>query len=174
MPNGKARGYASWDPRGFYHYHERPGGPFISSERFLSMLRPSIAGYHGFAGRFIPYGAIAQILGSGMPTGRHVWWKATTELPVPTRSYGRQFGVQYQIELTVMNQEGEVTTHRLYTPIGKGYSVERGEQMIAEFLSIGTGSPPIELEPGEELFEIGRTFTEIDWHSTWGVGPLEE
>ena len=171
MPLPSALGYVSWDPRGYFHYHERPGGRFISKERFLSIIRPSLAGYHGWRGLFLPYQAFAQILGPGVPSPGHAWWRTIKELPVPTRSIDRSIGAQYRVSVTVMDRAGNVSTHRLYTGIGKGYSVERGNQMVAEFLQTGTGSPPIELEEEEELTEIGRSFEEIYWQPTFGIGP---
>lgn len=174
MPLPSALGFASWDPRGFYHYHERPGGRFISKDRFLSIIRPSLGGYHGWRGYFLPYQAIAQILGPGMPTPGHAWWRKTMGLPVPTRSIDKAAVLQYRVSVTVMDRAGDVSTHRLYTGIGKGYSVERGDQMVAEFLQTGTGSPPIELEEEEELTEIGRTFEEVEWVQTFGIGPRPE
>lgn len=168
VPEPVALGYASWDPRGYYHYHERPGGAFISKDRYLDLIKPSTAGYHGYGGRLQPYGAIAQILGEGIPTTGHRWWRSVTEMDVPMANIARRGATQYMMTLTSMNSEGRIITDRLFSPIGGGYDLQREEQAIQDMLTSGSGSPPRKAEEEEDLWEIHRTVTQLFWNATNG------
>lgn len=167
-------GYASWDPRGFYHYHERLGGRYISKERFLSLLRPSKIGYHGYLGRLIPFKAMAQILGAGEPTDRHLWWRQYTERPQPVGNVRPRGNQQFFTQVTYVDAEGRQSSRRFYTKIGKGYDRDREAARIASWLAVEE-TPPVEELPEEWKYtEVSRSFTEVNWQLTMGVGPAEE
>lgn len=166
------RGYASWDPRGYYHYHERPGGQFITKERYLTLLTPTIGGYIGYGGQAQPYSAIVQILGPGMPTTGHQWWRTEGLMDMPTTDIALRIGIQYMVEVTAMDSDGNVTTKRLFTKIGKGFDVAREEAMINDYLTAGTVSPPKKVDDWDELEEIDRVVVELDWQATPGMNPF--
>lgn len=173
MPQPVALGYVSWDPRGYYHYHERPGGAFISKEAYMSLLRPSTAGYHGWHGYTQEYAAIAQILGPGIPTGGHLWWKTIEDIEVPTVGISPKGARQYMIEVVAMRPDGTTVVERLFQPIGKGFDVRRAEEQVEEFLRTGEAYGIEVLAEAEQYTEIGRRVAQIDWISTFGIGPLE-
>ncbi len=172
MPNGDLRGYASWDPRGYYHYHERPGGQFITKEQYLTMLTPTISGYIGYGGQAAPYSAVVQILGPGMPTTAHQWWRTEALIDTPTTDIARKGAIQYMINVTTMDREGNVTMKRLFTKIGSGFDVAREEGIIQDYLTAGTTSPPKAVEDWDELEEISREVVELDWVATPGMSAF--
>lgn len=171
MPDQPFAGYASRDPRGYFHYHERPGGRFISKEHYLSLLHTSRAGYHGWAGRLQPWGAIGQILGPGIPTTARGWWRVIEHIDTPTTVIPRRGATQYMITVQTMDQDGNIRDQRLFLPIGDGYDPVAVDDMVADYLKTGTGSPPREVEEDEELMEIDRHVTRLVWEATPGAGP---
>ena len=171
MTESTAAGYASWDPRGFYHFHEYRGGKFISGQAYLALLRPSTAGYHGEGGRLQPYGAVAQILGEGMPSGGHEWWRTVTDIDLPTTGIARRGARQYMTEIMSMKPDGTIVREKLFTEIGSGYDTARENDRIETLLRTGHRYGVEELPEDEQLMEIDRSVTQLDWISTYGVGP---
>lgn len=168
MPEVKAAGYASWDPRGFYHFHEYRGGPFISGWDYLSMLKTSTAGFHGEGGLLQPYGAVEQILGEGIPTPGHKWWRTLEEILTPTENVMPRGARQYITTVTFMTPEGEEIEHDFSTKIGEGYDVWEMEARIIQY-ERAEESPPLEeprprVSPEEEwLTEVERRTVQADW-----------
>lgn len=167
-----AAGYASWDPRGFYHFHERAGGAFISGRAYLDLLRPSLAGYHGEGGRLQPYGAIAQILGEGIPTAGHTRWRVIAEIDLPTTGIARKGARQYMTDVMTMAPDGTIKRHKLFTAIGSGYDPFRENERIETLLNTGDPYGIEELPDDEQLMEIDRSVTQLDWVYTYGIGPI--
>ncbi|GAG93278.1 unnamed protein product, partial [marine sediment metagenome] len=61
-------------------------GRFMPHQAAIDLLKPSVAGYHGYEGRFQSRGFVAHVLGEGRPSSGHKWWY--TEEGIARPDYG--------------------------------------------------------------------------------------
>ena len=163
MPGERNIAYEEYLP-GQYRFRSIETGRFVSGVDYLSSLTTSIYGYRGVEGRYQPYAAIEQVLGPGIPTAAHTFWKTPTSIVTPTEDLRPTVGRQYQVTGTFIDPQGVSVERDFFTPIGKGFKVSEVEASVLSF-SHSHEVYPVDFVLGvEEWYElVDVSVTQIDW-----------
>ena len=92
-------------------------------------------------------------------------------IDLPTTGIARRGARQYMTEILAMKADGTIVREKLFTEIGSGYDLARENDRVETLLRTGHRYGVEDLPEDEQLMEIDRSVTQLDWISTYGVGP---